>query len=130
MLAKCINPQCFSPFRYLGEGTLFRRENEQIPAGLSRTRPEYFWLCASCSKVMTLRINEHGEVFPVSVEAVIHGLTDTIDITIREQKYRISLHSIDLSFSSVGGARAEVKHGQEPKIASDSQEEMYEAYAH
>lgn len=65
MLSKCANPDCSASFLYLRQGKLFRFEvesREQVkltpgPDGsaakpLSRT--EYFWLCDSCLRRMTL----------------------------------------------------------------------------
>ena len=130
MLAKCTNPQCSSPFRYLGEGRLFRRDNEEVPVGFARTRPEYFWLCGSCSKVMTLRINEHGEVLPVAAHTTIHGLSNAIDITIREQKYRISLHSVALAVPNGRMKRIETRHATTGAITPGLPRQAQEIYSH
>jgi hypothetical protein len=63
MLAKCANPDCSAPFRYLREGKLFQVErdgaNEPVFKGpRPRPRPdrrvEYFWLCGICSVRVTL----------------------------------------------------------------------------
>jgi hypothetical protein len=65
MLSKCANPECTKPFLYLCQGKLFRFEVEQDdppPAAQDpgRTfmrihrRTEYFWLCESCAKRMTV----------------------------------------------------------------------------
>jgi hypothetical protein len=65
MLAKCVNPMCSTPFRYLESGRLFRLESD--PLGPVRNRAaEYFWLCRNCSGEMTLRIADVGgvEVIP------------------------------------------------------------------
>jgi hypothetical protein len=64
MVAKCINPYCHRPFRFLGHGKLFVTEYPPtLESGLSlhtRTR-EHFWLCEECSKTMTVAIRrEHG----------------------------------------------------------------------
>ena len=68
MLAKCANPSCFTSFRLLREGRLFRLEGDA--ALNSRDSPtfsgsnivEYFWLCDPCSTLMTLRLDEKGTV--------------------------------------------------------------------
>jgi hypothetical protein len=57
MLAKCANPLCSAPFRYLESGGLFRLESDPLDSSDTRT-PEYFWLCRSCSAKMTLRLDE------------------------------------------------------------------------
>ena len=57
MLAKCVNPLCSVPFRYLEAGGLFRLESDPLECSDRRT-PEYFWLCRSCAGKMTLRLDE------------------------------------------------------------------------
>lgn len=65
MVAKCANPRCGRPFRYLREGRLFRLEPD--PAFDSRAdfdhSIEYFWLCGACSDLMTLRLDAQGRIF-------------------------------------------------------------------
>jgi hypothetical protein len=61
MLAKCANPSCSKPFRYLHEGKLYRLEAGQPNGrGLSQ-HSEWFWLCDQCAARVTLRV-ERGEV--------------------------------------------------------------------
>jgi hypothetical protein len=59
MLAKCANPDCDAPFRYLREGRLFRMDVGGGPQLVSEKKPpfhiEYFWLCSRCADRMTLR---------------------------------------------------------------------------
>ena len=62
MLAKCVNPSCPAPFRYLEEGRLFRLESDRALGLPNRQKSEYFWLCSPCSRTMTLRLHEHGGV--------------------------------------------------------------------
>lgn len=54
MVAKCLNPTCSAPFRYLSDGRIFHLE---IPVagdnGTSRKR-EYFWLCDRCCSRFTV----------------------------------------------------------------------------
>ncbi|WP_148209994.1 hypothetical protein [Candidatus Korobacter versatilis] len=66
MMSKCANPNCSSVFRYLRDGKLF-----QVPAGASLraaatvasdapkppTRDEFFWLCGTCSKELTIVVD-------------------------------------------------------------------------
>jgi len=66
MVAKCINPYCNRPFRYLSHGKLFVTEYPPtLSAGVilhTRTR-EHFWLCEECAKSMTLALRrEHGGI--------------------------------------------------------------------
>jgi hypothetical protein len=56
MLSKCANPACFTSFRYLRHGRLFRIERQtSSPEGWRQTgaRIEHFWLCES-EKVLTV----------------------------------------------------------------------------
>ena len=59
MMSKCANPACSSAFRYLRDGKLF-----QVPFGSIKssdtTTPacdEFFWLCGSCSKDLTIVVD-------------------------------------------------------------------------
>jgi hypothetical protein len=52
MLAKCLNPLCTAPFRYLGKGHMFNLEIPE-PAGSTRRR-EHFWLCDQCAATLTV----------------------------------------------------------------------------
>jgi hypothetical protein len=54
MLAKCANPSCSHPFRYLHEGKLYRMELVHDDGGFG-PQTEWFWLCNECSSQMTLR---------------------------------------------------------------------------
>ena len=68
MLAKCANPSCFTSFRNLREGRLFRLEGGAAlnscdsPTVSGANTVEYFWLCDACSTLMTLRLDEKGAV--------------------------------------------------------------------
>jgi hypothetical protein len=62
MLAKCVNPFCSTPFRYLEEGRLFRLESDRSSGLPNREKSEYFWLCSPCSRTMTLRLDEPSGV--------------------------------------------------------------------
>jgi hypothetical protein len=66
MVAKCINPYCSCPFRYLSRGKLFVTEYPPTVSSdvilRARTR-EHFWLCEECAKSMTVAVRrEHGGV--------------------------------------------------------------------
>jgi hypothetical protein len=65
MLSKCANPDCNEHFLYLCHGKLFRLEIEDPgppPDTPSRDygfvriyrRTEYYWLCPTCSRRMTV----------------------------------------------------------------------------
>lgn len=65
MLSKCANPDCTKPFLYLCQGKLFRIETEEAdPPPVAQKsgqkvkrigrRTEYYWLCESCSRRMTV----------------------------------------------------------------------------
>lgn len=59
MLAKCANPTCFAPFRYLHEGKLFRLDLGAGPPSTNGHVPrqvQYFWLCDDCARRMTLEM--------------------------------------------------------------------------
>lgn len=66
MLAKCANPSCSKPFRYLHEGKLFRLEAGQPNGQSSYKRSEWFWLCDDCVRKVTLRV-EGGEVVAMAL---------------------------------------------------------------
>ena len=59
MLAKCANPTCSAPFRYLHEGKLFRLDpgaGPPSPAGRQPRQLQYFWLCERCAHTLTLEM--------------------------------------------------------------------------
>ncbi|HUN89351.1 MAG TPA: hypothetical protein VMU28_11195 [Terriglobales bacterium] len=62
MVAKCINPYCHRPFRYVGRGKLFAIEYPPTFESGSHFRiRENFWLCEECAQMMSVAIrHEHG----------------------------------------------------------------------
>ena len=110
MLAKC-----FSSFRYLNDGKLFRRDNEEVPTGISKSAPEYFWLCNTCSKVLTLKLDEHGEVLPIAIRATIHGIQSAMDVFTQGRKCRISLWRVGMWANSdrLGKRNRDIKKSSE-----------------
>jgi hypothetical protein len=56
MLSKCANPACSNTFRYFREGRLFLIESQ--PKSRKSHSLEYFWLCSSCCRDMTLQVND------------------------------------------------------------------------
>jgi len=72
MLAKCANPACATKFLYLREGKLYLIDVKGGSIGYrssadsrhhDRPNPiEYFWLCSSCRRVMTIQIDRRHEI--------------------------------------------------------------------
>ncbi len=58
MLSKCANPECSEIFRYLHAGKIFYlAPTPDIEIAMGTQHPvlhERFWLCARCSKEMTV----------------------------------------------------------------------------
>jgi len=76
MLSKCANPECTETFRYLHEGKLFylatTPETETAIGMESPEVRERFWLCAQCSREMTLVWGgTEVKVLPLPAKAVI-----------------------------------------------------------
>ena len=68
MLDKCANPTCSAKFLRLRDGKLFLAEVEAADTGrVTRhwRQFEYFWLCSSCCRTMTVTI-EKGKRAQVS----------------------------------------------------------------
>lgn len=63
MLAKCANPSCDAPFRYLRDGRLFQLERGDRP-GLAAAghNVEHYWLCGACARQFTLTRGPEGGV--------------------------------------------------------------------
>ena len=70
MLSKCLNPDCPTIFRYLGEGRLYRVElpSSQLRPSLTGAPPrrnqpvENFWLCKECARRFVLTVDAEGAV--------------------------------------------------------------------
>ena len=84
MIAKCANPACSTPFRYLHEGRLFRFERRVPEKGqpflsIDATRQErsnrveFFWLCDQCSAKMTLTYRKGIGVTPSRVPSGLNA---------------------------------------------------------
>ena len=75
MIAKCANPGCSAPFRYLREGRIFQVDRDAAghrivgPFLIAETGPphrlEHFWLCGVCARTMTLAVDPEGGVVTV-----------------------------------------------------------------
>ena len=104
MLAKCANPQCAAPFRYLETGRLFRVENELTNRADNR-RPEYYWLCCTCSEKVTLRLDENGGVKLVALRESVRSATEPMDLVLLDRREGRQLNRISFS-----GRRMRRKH--------------------
>jgi hypothetical protein len=86
MLEKCVNPSCSASFRYLDEGRLFRVEYNPELHSFVRVKPQYFWLCSSCSETMSLRLDRETTVRTVvTLDNSRHGRKD-VDFIPLEKK--------------------------------------------
>ena len=93
MLAKCVNPLCSAPFRYLEAGGLFRLESDPLDSSDTRT-PEYFWLCRGCAEKMTLRLDEaEGIKIVQSQDAPPQG-ADTVAFVLIDRQRGMLLNRI------------------------------------
>ena len=95
MLAKCANPLCSVPFRYLESGGLFRLERDPLDSS-DRQMPEYFWLCRSCSATMTLRLDEAGGVTIVPSQDATPREGDALAFVLLDRQRGMLLNRIDL----------------------------------
>ncbi len=57
MIAKCANPDCSKPFRYLHEGRLFvMSSSSKKSREIGRdSRVEYAWLCHDCAATLAVQ---------------------------------------------------------------------------
>jgi hypothetical protein len=74
MVAKCANPSCSAPFRYLRDGRLFRLECDPASGSSQSNRAEYFWLCHACLLTMTLCLRADGTVMTIRLPEPIRDL--------------------------------------------------------
>jgi len=65
VLSKCANPECPTTFRYLHDGKLYFIDNQskgadrKLSGYAGRLKAfECAWLCPSCCRVMTIRVDE------------------------------------------------------------------------
>ena len=80
MVTRCANPECSRPFLYFREGRLFsiELEEEARHCGVtaadefrsSRHGTEFFWLCADCSRQLTLRCRRTDGKLKIVVEPI------------------------------------------------------------
>ena len=95
MLAKCVNPSCPAPFRYLEEGRLFRLESDRALGLANREKSEYFWLCSGCSRTMTLRLAEHGGVAVTPFTEPAAHATDRAKFILLDRQRGLLLTSLE-----------------------------------
>jgi hypothetical protein len=72
MLSKCANPACCAKFLHLSEGKLYlvdfkaaafgRRAEADSRCTEKPAALEYFWLCSSCARTMTIQIDKNCQV--------------------------------------------------------------------
>ncbi len=61
MLDKCANPACSAKFMRLHDGRLFVTDlkgNGKSTTGGDERQLEYFWLCSSCCRTMTVAVEK------------------------------------------------------------------------
>ncbi len=85
MLAKCANPSCSTPFRYLDTGTLFRLESDPWCASDDKVR-EYFWVCKECSSTFTLRLDDSGKIRVASLQNPPGKAEDGLDFILLDRQ--------------------------------------------
>ncbi len=103
MLAKCSNPSCSTPFRYLKGGNLFRLEGDAAFRKGEFSQVEYFWLCDSCSSTMTLRLSEDEVVVAVPLPKQIRGVTRSVTPIVDRKRWIVTpQYELSLSQSKVG----------------------------
>jgi hypothetical protein len=93
MLAKCANPTCSVPFRYLESGELFRLESDRTLSPVTGRR-EYFWLCRGCSHTMSLRLTEEARVKVVPFRDSLPKLEDAVQIGLVDRQNGLVLNRI------------------------------------
>lgn len=91
MLGKCSNPSCGETFRYLQHGKLFRLEGDPNKNSLSPKKPEYFWLCRSCARTMTLRLDEFARVKTIRVAEFLQSTESSVDFVPTDRRQGLVL---------------------------------------
>jgi|ERR1039458_5595836 hypothetical protein len=79
MLGKCTNPSCSASFRHMEDGILFRLDTDPTLRLPNPKRPEYYWLCRTCSATMTLHNSKEGKVVPVALPVPLDGVPHRSD---------------------------------------------------
>jgi len=94
MLTKCSSPSCVAPFRYLGDGRLFRLETDPALGSPESNKVEYFWLCRHCSSTMALRLTEDGTVETVLLPKPIRGVPEGVALASANREKGLLLRSV------------------------------------
>lgn len=94
MLAKCVSTSCSTRFRYLEDGRLFRVQSDHPSPLLNHKKSEYFWLCASCSRSMTLRLNERCGVTVVPFTESEMRASDHAEFILLDRQEGLTLTSL------------------------------------
>ena len=97
MLGKCSNPSCSAAFRHMQEGILFRLEPDPDLRLSNPRKPEYYWLCHSCSAAMTLLISEEGKVIAAPLPAPLHGDPHRSDLISSKRQHGLMLSCLTSS---------------------------------
>ena len=97
MLANCTNSLCSAPFRFLGEGKLFRLESDPPIRPGTSNHGESFWLCHRCSSVMTLRLKGNGAVETIPLLDALRAVPNGVSITSVQREMGLVLRSVRLS---------------------------------
>lgn len=94
MVSKCCNPCCDAVFRYLYEGRVFVLENDRVAGAEPSNRPEYFWLCRTCSTRMTLRLGEDSTVVAMLLRDEVQYRPDGVLRHLEDRKAGLRLRNI------------------------------------
>lgn len=103
MLSKCLNPRCSATFQYLNQGRLFRidfseESKKLVSAGRQKTRSaksktsrlEHFWLCKECSQLMTIALNDLGEVRLIMLKPPARG-PSSVPVPPKFESYEVNV---------------------------------------
>jgi len=117
MLAKCSNPSCFAPFRYLENGKLFCLEDDPPLGGSVGNRTEYFWLCDRCSSTMTLRLGEDENVAAVPIPKSIRSVPNSDALMSVDRKKGVMLRCVRFALSEQLRDRTRTRQNDEQDVA-------------
>jgi hypothetical protein len=106
MLAKCTNPTCTAPFRYLAEGRLFRLETDPTSSPSKTKATEYFWLCRDCSAEMTLCLAHDGSVLTSGLREALGNHPQVALASLSRESGRF-LRSVSFVRSSISRVKSE-----------------------
>ena len=109
MLAKCSNPSCCAPFRYLTGGRLYLLESDRALATCKSDRLEYFWLCGHCSSTMTLHLGQGTAVVAVPLPPPVRSVPGEVGPNSEERKMGLFLHSMGFPARSLPDRRARLR---------------------